>query len=204
MPTAGHSLNWFTKNFLSSFAELAQISDAIFEDYQKNPKELIQNLLLFIPHLRGSGPPYRDSNSKGLLYGIQDHTDKKGILFSVFAGLCFELRTLKDAYSDLTGQPIKSMKVIGPATLNPLWLQLKADILNCEVLSYRTEEAVSRGGAILAAIKQGFIDQIPVNQFDRYLPSQENFKLYDEYFNRVYTPLLKIKREFDLYKSKGI
>jgi sugar (pentulose or hexulose) kinase len=96
------------------------------------------------------------------------------------------------------------MKVIGPATLNPLWLQLKADILNCEVLSYRTEEAVSRGGAILAAIKQGFIDQIPVNQFDRYLPSQENFKLYDEYFNRVYMPLLKIKREFDLYKSKGI
>jgi sugar (pentulose or hexulose) kinase len=204
MPTAGHSLNWFTKNFLSSFDELDQLSDALYEDYQKNPKEFIENLLVFIPHLRGSGPPYRDSYSKGLLYGLQDHTEKGDILFSVLAGLCFELRTLKDAYTDLTGQVIESIKVIGPATLNSLWLQLKADILNCEVLSFRTVEAVSRGGAILAALKQGFIDQIPVHLFEKYLPSQENFKFYDDYFNRMYTPLSKIKREFDLYKSAEI
>ncbi|WP_276736616.1 FGGY family carbohydrate kinase [Bacillus sp. (in: firmicutes)] len=198
MPTAGYSLNWFTRNFLTSPAELAQLSDVLYEEYQKKSTELIDNLLVFIPHLRGSGPPNRDLRSKGLLYGLQDHTEKKDILFSIFAGLCFELRTLKDAYIDLTKHDIQSIKVIGPATLNPLWLQLKADILNCEVLSYKTDEAVSKGGAILASLKQNFIDQIPVNLFDKYLPSQESFKLYDEYFNRVYTPFSKVKRKFDL------
>jgi sugar (pentulose or hexulose) kinase len=204
MPTAGHSLNWFTRNFLSSFSELEQMSDALYEDYQKNPRDFIENLLVFIPHLRGSGPPYRDSHSKGILYGLQDHTEKKDILFSILAGLCFELRTLKDAFIDLTGQDIDSIKVIGPASLNSLWLQLKADILNCEVLSYKTEEAVSKGGAILAALKQNFIDQIPVNPFDKYLPSQENFKLYDAFFNSMYIPLSKIKRKFDLNKSEEV
>lgn len=204
MPTAGYSINWFTRNFLSSLDELTQMSDGLYKEYQKNSKEFIENLLVFIPHLRGSGPPHRDSHSKGILYGIQDQTEKRDILYSIFAGLCFELRNLKDAYIDLTDQDIKSIKVIGPATLNPLWLQLKADILNCEVLSYKTEEAVSKGGAMLAALKQNFIDQMHVNSFDRYLPSQENFKLYDEYFNRMYTPLSKIKREFDLYRSTEI
>jgi sugar (pentulose or hexulose) kinase len=204
MPTAGHSLNWFTRNFLSSFAELEQLSSALYENYRENSKELIKNLLVFIPHLRGSGPPNRDSHSKGMFYGLQDHTEKADILFSIIAGLCFELRALKDAYTDLTGQVIESIKVIGPAATNSLWLQLKADILNCEILSFRTEEAVSRGGAILTALKQGLIEQIPVNSFEKYHPSQENFKLYDEYFNRMYTPLSKIKREFDLYKSAEV
>ena len=126
------------------------------------------------------------------------------ILFSVFAGLCFELRTLKNAYINLIDQDIERIKVIGPATSNSLWLQLKADILNCEVLSYRTVEAVSRGGAILAALKQGFIDEIPDNLFEKYSPSQENFGLFDDYFNRMYTPLSKIKREFDLYKPTEV
>ncbi|WP_172463531.1 FGGY-family carbohydrate kinase [Priestia endophytica] len=202
MPTAGYSLNWFMKNFLTSPAELRQMSNDLYEEYQEKSSELIEKLLVFIPHLRGSGPPYRDLHSKGLLYGIQDQTEKKDILFSVFAGLCFELKTLKDAYINLTNHDIESIKVIGPATLNPLWLQLKADILNCEVLSYRTDEAVSKGGAILASLKQNLIDQIPVNLFDKYLPSQENFKLYEEYFNRVYIPFSKVKRDFDLNKIK--
>ncbi|MCM3213236.1 FGGY family carbohydrate kinase [Niallia taxi] len=200
MPTAGHSLNWFTKNFLASFAELVELSNTIYQDYQKNSKELIKNLLLFIPHLRGSGPPYRDSSSRGLLYGLQDNTDNKSMLFAVLAGLCFELRTLKDAYTEFTDQTIRSMKVIGPATLNPLWLQLKADILNCEILSYKTDEAVARGAGILAAIKQGYIDKLPVNSYDRYLPSQENKNLFNEYYQQIYIPLSKIKREFDLIK----
>lgn len=202
MPTAGYSLNWFTRNFLNSPAELAQLSDVLYEEYQKKSADFIENLLVFIPHLRGSGPPYRDLHSKGLLYGMQDHTEKKDILFSIFAGLCFELRTLKDAYINLANHNIENIKVIGPATLNPLWLQLKADILNCEVLSYRTDEAVSKGGAILASLEQNLIDQIPINLFDKYYPSQENFKLYDEYFNRVYTPFSKVKRDFDLNKEK--
>ncbi|WP_427127732.1 FGGY-family carbohydrate kinase (plasmid) [Priestia megaterium] len=202
MPTAGYSLNWFTRNFLTYPDELAQMSDVLYEEYQKNSTDFIENLLVFIPHLRGSGPPYRDLHSKGLLYGLQDNTKKKDILFSIFAGLCFELKTLKDAYIELTSHDIESIKVIGPATLNPLWLQLKADILNCEVLSYRTDEAVSKGAAILASLKQDFIDEIPVNLFDKYLPSKENFELYDEYFNRVYTPFSKVKRDFDLNKVK--
>ncbi|MFP3669758.1 FGGY family carbohydrate kinase [Priestia sp. SIMBA_032] len=202
MPTAGYSLNWFTRNFLTSPDELAQMSDVLYEEYQKKSTDFIENLLVFIPHLRGSGPPYRDLHSKGLLYGLQDHTEKKDILFSIFAGLCFELKTLKDAYIELTNHDIESIKVIGPATLNPLWLQLKADILNCEVLSYRTDEAVSKGAAILASLKQNFIDEIPVNLFDKYLPTPENFQLYDEYFNRVYIPFSKVKRDFDLNKVK--
>ena len=44
-----------------------------------------------------------------------------------------------------------ALKVIGPATHNPLWLQLKADILQRPVEAIAFNEAVSVGALLTAA-----------------------------------------------------
>ncbi|HCN0897755.1 TPA: carbohydrate kinase, partial [Escherichia coli] len=44
-----------------------------------------------------------------------------------------------------------ALKVIGPATQNPLWLQLKADILQRPVEAIAFNEAVSVGALLTAA-----------------------------------------------------
>jgi sugar (pentulose or hexulose) kinase len=43
------------------------------------------------------------------------------------------------------------VKVIGPASLNPLWLQLKADLLGTPLSVSQLNEVVSRGAQALAS-----------------------------------------------------
>ncbi|MCP5645334.1 FGGY-family carbohydrate kinase, partial [Klebsiella pneumoniae] len=84
---------------------------------------------VFIPHLRGSGPPDRNTWSRALIYGLDDKSRPEDILRFVFQGLCFELRNLLDLYETLTGKDYPVVNVIGAACKNPYWLQLKANIL---------------------------------------------------------------------------
>lgn len=46
--------------------------------------------------------------------------------------------------------------VIGAACQNPYWLQLKATILNREIVACKIPEAVSRGAALLGARGAGY------------------------------------------------
>jgi sugar (pentulose or hexulose) kinase len=48
-------------------------------------------------------------------------------------------------YETLTGRHYPIVNVIGAACKNPYWLQLKANILNREIVACNVDEAVSKG-----------------------------------------------------------
>lgn len=189
LPSAGYAIEWFRNLFELDMAAFLSLVDALSE-----PDETATNLDgIFIPHLRGSGPPDRATWSKALIYGLDDQSRPKDILRFIFQGLCFELKNLLDTYQSLTGKPYPVVNVIGAASKNPYWLQLKASVLNREVIAYNIEEAVSKGAAMLAAKAVGVdISHVEVTSdemLSRYQPVPQDVDRYQALYTEVYQPL---------------
>ncbi|WP_434661205.1 FGGY-family carbohydrate kinase [Klebsiella sp. MISC125] len=195
LPSAGYAIEWFRNLFELDMPAFLRMVDTL-----SNEKDLVAAGKMdgiFIPHLRGSGPPDRNTWSRALIYGLDDKSRPEDVLRFVFQGLCFELKNLLDLYETLTGRHYPVVNVIGAACKNPYWLQLKANILNREIVACNVDEAVSKGAAMLAAKAVGIdIDSRSVTaaeQLTRYLPESDAVAHYQQIFSQVYKPLYESK-----------
>lgn len=198
LPSVGYSINWARKLFGFNASLLNEGLLSILNVYQSGG--FYKKEILFIPHIRGSGPPIRSTQSKGLIYGFDDKTTREDIIFGLFLGLCFELKNLFLIFKKLSHLEKPIVKVIGPAALNPLWLQLKADVLGCDVYAYEIEEAVAKGAAISFAYSQNLIKQ--TNDFVNekvtiYHPNKLKTEQFDGLFRSKYLHLLKAKNQIE-------
>lgn len=102
-----------------------------------------------------------------------------------------------DLYEALTGRNYPVVNVIGAACKNPYWLQLKANILNREIIACNVDEAVGKGAAMLAAKAVGVdIDSRSVTATEQlmcYLPQSDAAAHYQQIFTQVYKPLYESK-----------
>lgn len=106
---------------------------------------------LVLPQFRGSPPPDKDPAARGLVAGLRSDTRREEVVLGCFLGLALQL-------DDVLGEfrsPAEQVKVIGPASGNPLWLQLKADLLGVPLSASRFGEVVSRGAQALACGETG-------------------------------------------------
>ena len=184
LPTAGFALEWISK--------LMGVDEDIFFDVlpgEMHKKYLDREFdgreLIFVPHLRGSGPPNRSVKARGALYGIRDTTSRDDVFFAANLGLAFELRNL---YLHMIGDDGREIaKVIGPSIKSPLWMQLKADVLGIEVQACRVRESVARGAVMLASRKAGWNVEA---KFDCavYTCNAERHAYYNELFDTAFMP----------------
>lgn len=185
LPTAGFSLAW-----LSSILDVDE--DTFFDEL---PGKLHRSYLegefdghemVFIPHLRGSGPPDRRADAKGCLYGFTGRTTRADMYYSTVLGLVFELRRLYDCM--LGDQARETIKVIGPAIKSPLWMQLKSDVLDVRIEACRVRESVARGAVILTAQKKG-MDVTPEIETVSYSPRAERTAYLGNLYKTTYLPM---------------
>lgn len=195
LPAAGYSVEWALKNFFDADYNIDDLMKKI------NLDTVCENKLIYIPHLRGSGPPNRYVNARGLIYGITEEHSKVDLLKGVLEGLCYELKNVINKIEELTKSEFNSVKVIGSACRNPVWLQLKADILNKKIISYKVDEAVAKGAAILIAFKTGYLDSLNniscSENIEVYEPNKERVKMYSDIFNNIYKPFYKYKLDME-------
>jgi len=192
LPSAGYAIEWFSQLFNLKPADFNCMTTWLLN---KGAAKMPTDSFL-IPHLRGSGPPERTIHAKGLVYGVEDQTDPEAFLKAVFHGLCYELRHLLDTYESLTGQHWASVMVIGAACQNPYWLQLKATILNREIVACLLPEAVSRGAAILGARGAGHDPgeiTLPEDALLRYQPDPRAAESFDRVYHQIYRHLYETK-----------
>ncbi|GGP12835.1 FGGY-family carbohydrate kinase [Oceanobacillus neutriphilus] len=197
MPTAGQSFSWISKIFNKEITDTGRLCDEIYQEYAFSFGSMVERMQVFIPHLRGSGPPIRSTSSKVMIYGLTDQSTDDDILFSMIAGLCFELKQLKGVYEQYLNSKINRIKVIGPAVKNPLWLQLKADILQAEIIAYEEEEAVAKGAAILSSRKQGLMETLPEAKIKTYTPKEERVQILQDFYQNVYVPVYNLKNHLE-------
>lgn len=201
LPSAGYAIEWFSNLFNLKPADFNSMTGWLMN---KGAAERPTDSFL-IPHLRGSGPPQRTIHAKGLVYGVEDQTDSEAFLKAVFHGLCYELRHLLETYEILTGRHWPSVMVIGAACQNPYWLQLKATILNREIVACKIPEAVSRGAALLGARGAGYKPEeraLPAGALVRYLPDKKAAAGFGTVYNQLYKHLYETKIQIENQMSR--
>ena len=183
LPAAGLSYEWARKMFRLSQKEADQVYMELLEDYRAGKMQSAQELL-FIPHLVGSGSPDKNIHARGMLYGLTANTSIKDFFYAVAQGVCMELRHLYDTFIG-KDNAVSSIKVIGPATKNDLWLQLKADALNQTIFVTEVDEAVSYGALVYAY--PSLAKRVPMSVRAVH-PNAE----YAEKLNRLYTAYMEL------------
>lgn len=184
LPTAGFSFEW-ALDALGVSADRFFAADQLELHQRYLVREFDGSGVLFVPHLRGSGPPRRNPNARGAFAGIGGDSSRKELLFAVHLGVALELRNL---YQGMGIAGMDRMKVIGPATKNPLWMQLKADVLGIPVVACDVQEAVARGAAMIAAERCGYVPKLERIE-QEYVPDVGRAAWLDEIYSKRYVPL---------------
>ena len=189
LPAAGLSFEWMRDLLFGKTADF----DEIFNKVQS----VDSGDMVYIPHLRGSGPPERYTNSKGIIYGLEDTSTNLQISKAILEGVCFELKILYDTMLDYSKDRPDCIKVIGSAARNHVWLQLKADIMNCRIEAYDIDEAVARGAALLGAYKCNKISLSDIKEINKdkilsFKPRAEKNDYYNEKFMKIFKPIYDV------------
>jgi len=106
---------------------------------------------LFLPQFRGSPPPTKDASARGVIVGLSPRTTSDDIILACFLGMVLQFRDVLELF----GADPTRIKIIGPASKNLLWLQLKADLLGTPLSVSTFPEVVSRGAQSLASGEAG-------------------------------------------------
>ena len=105
--------------------------------------------LMVLPFLQGmGGTPDVDPNATGLIAGLTTQTRLPDIYRAILEGITFEMRYNME-HLEAGNVRIQRLLACGGGARSPVWLQIKADILGCEILPVETEETGAMGSAIL-------------------------------------------------------
>lgn len=185
MPTGGSAFAWYQELFNKSNLSFLKECENLYQDYMNNHVKL-NDSLLFLPHLNGSGAPFKNSKSKGLLYGLKLDTTSKDILLGILVGLSLEMKYVANCFPL---ESIKRLAVIGPAINNSLWLQMKADVLNMEVKVIKMDEAVSFG-----ALKSAYPTFSTKTVYEKFSPNPKRASEMHSLLEK-YTRLYNVKKQ---------
>lgn len=145
IPTGGSTFATLQRMLDMDAERLASLIDALHARWIADEIDL-DRIPVVLPRFRGSPPPTKDRGARGLIAGLRDDTTAEDIVLGAFLGLAQQFADVLGLF-DATPRVVK---VIGPASGNPLWLQLKADLLGAPLSVSRFPEVVSRGAQALA------------------------------------------------------
>lgn len=105
--------------------------------------------LMVLPFLQGmGGTPDVNPNATGLIAGLTTQTRLPDIYRAILEGITFEMRYNMEKLSG-GNVSINRLLACGGGARSPVWLQIKADILGCEIIPVKQEETGAMGSAIL-------------------------------------------------------
>lgn len=110
--------------------------------------------LLVLPHFNGSATPYMDSGSRAAIVGIDLTTDRETIYRGVLEGVTYEMKKNLELLDQFGIRP-KTLVAAGGGAKSPAWLQMKADIFDCEIETNSVSETGAAGTAMTVAVALG-------------------------------------------------
>lgn len=115
--------------------------------------------VLILPYFAGSGTPYLDFESKGVIAGLTLDTDIYQIYKAIIEGVSMESRINIEGM-EKCGIGIEEIRCIGGGANSRLWLQIKADITGKRIISMKVNEAGCLGAAMLAGVGCGMYGNV--------------------------------------------
>jgi sugar (pentulose or hexulose) kinase len=153
IPTGGSAFATLQSLLDAPAASLISRISEVFDGYTSGRFDF-ERMPVVLPQFRGSPPPTKRASARGVIVGLSSDTSADDLVFACFAGMALQFRDVLDLFDVRPA----SIKVIGPASRNPLWLQLKADLLGTPLSVSRFPQVVSRGAQALASGAAGSWD----------------------------------------------
>ena len=142
--------------------------------------------LFLLPFFGGSGAPRRDIYGRGVLYGLSLGHTRAHIIRAFMEAQARSIAKMLDYAENLTGTKITQVRSLGGGSLSPVLCQIKADVLNRQVVTMKnTQDAACLGAAIIAGYGAGHWSSIQetalrLAQIDKvYEPNPDNRAVYD-------------------------
>ncbi|GAA1594859.1 FGGY-family carbohydrate kinase [Actinoplanes couchii] len=148
IPTGGSAFATLQRMLGMSESMLATCVAALSERYLSGQIDLAA-VPIVIPQFRGSPPPDKSASARGIIANLGNDVRAEDIVFGCFLGLAIQFAKVLELFRT----DASTIKVIGPASENRLWLHLKADVLGADLSVSKFPEVVSRGAQALASGK---------------------------------------------------
>jgi xylulokinase len=119
--------------------------------------------LTFLPYLTGDRTPHLDPHARGAWVGLGLHHTRAHLMRAALEGVVFSLKQGLDAIT-ATGVTVTQLRLAGGGTLEPVWQQLLADVLQVPLYTTMIAAASARGAAILAGMGIGIFQDMLATQ----------------------------------------
>lgn len=184
--SATNSLDWFRRRFTPGLS-LSQI-ETLAESSPPGSHGLI-----FLPYLNGERTPHRDTDARGVIFGLSSFHSQGDMMRSIHEGVVFALREGAERIASL-GTPLDFLRVVGGGSRSLLWRRMLADNLGREVWTPRVDEGAAYGSARLAAEAVGLNTNGWVQLVNRTEPDGRTANLYRDWY-RLYQDLYRSLRD---------
>ena len=147
--SAGSVVRWYRDALAGGLADEAQLRNKSIYDVLNENAPTTPTELLVLPFLQGmGGTPDVDPDATGLIAGLTTQTRLPDIYRAILEGVTYEMRYNQEKL-DENGVRFQRLFACGGGAKSPIWLQIKADILGCEIIPVKAEETGAMGSAIL-------------------------------------------------------
>lgn len=155
--------------------------------------------LLALPYFSATGTPYFDTRAKGAIMGLQLTTTLGDITRALIEGVALEMK-LNLMLMEKSGMKIEKFVATGGGTRSNKWNQIKADILDKEIIAREIREAGCFGAALLACSRaeNAPVQQLLFTNSDKsmiFTPDRENARFYNQKF-KIYRELYPVLKQF--------
>ena len=147
--SAGSVIRWYRDALAYGLRyEAKQNNKSIYDVLNENAPAKPTSLMV-LPFLQGmGGTPDVDAGATGFIAGLTTQTRLPDIYRAILEGITFEMRYNQEKLCE-NGIQFERLFVCGGGARSSVWLQIKADILGCEIVPVKSEETGAMGSAIL-------------------------------------------------------
>lgn len=147
--SAGSVVRWYRDlfgNLLISWAKEKKFDRYDFFN-QLCPDEPTD--IIILPFLQGmGGTPDVDPNATGAFFGVTTSTRIGDLYRAILEGVTYEMRYNQEKLAE-NGVKFEKLYACGGGAKSQKWLQVKADILGCDIIPTSSDETGAMGSAIL-------------------------------------------------------
>jgi len=201
--TAGSLTKWYRDTiYPDAMKKEAEEGVDAYQEMMKGVDEIRPGCdgLITLPYWAGERTPINDPQAKGILFGLTLSHTRAHIYRSALEAVAFsinqQLKLMKD--HDIL---IDQIFVTGGGTLNPVWMQIIANVLGISISSPAVNIGASFGDALMAASAisyPGFETYDSLLKYIRpdktYIPDMEKHEIYKKY-QKIYDDLYEANKD---------
>lgn len=151
--THGTSLRWFANQFAKDLKDRQMLSKSVYDILNDTCAE-DSGEVFFLPYLTRANLMDAENRSLGAFIGMEVGTTRECLYRAVLEGISFETRFCLEIMK-MSNLPVERMIAAGGCSKSDLLMQLKADVLGCNVSVLKNTDAGISALAMICAVADG-------------------------------------------------